>query len=276
LTLAHEITHEWFYGMVATNEADEPWLDEGVTSYMTSRILEAGGDTLGQFNILGYKFNYDLFERVSAYMTRAEYPIDLKSPDYPDVNSYSTAVYNRANQVLQTLEALVGREAFDRFLKIYANEFRFKHPTAEDLIDFAVKYTGHDLTDYTNQFIHGTARLDYGIRSLEYKAIPNADSTKKYQITVTVSRELDGIMPEKLTLGLDNGRIIDTTYDGRSRIIEFKFTAAARPQYAELSNYALDENKANNTMYVSSFGSRLLSFEWDMIFLMEFILSLFL
>jgi hypothetical protein len=275
ISLAHEITHEWFYGAVATNEAYEPWLDEGITSYQTFRILEAGGDSLSQFKLFGYHFSYGLSEQLIAYMTRGEWPIDRKSWDYPDPSSYAAAVYDRASLVLQTLEEVVGRAKFDEFLKAYANDFRFKHPDKADFISNAARYTGDDMSEFTKQFIDGTARLDYSIRALEFQTIANADSSRKYEITVTASRELDGILPQKIHIGLENGAI-DTTWDGRDRIVDFNFFTGARPEFAAVKDYALDENKANNTLYIKSFGSRLLSFEWDTIFSLEFLLSLVL
>ncbi len=278
LTIAHEITHEWFYATVATNEAIEPWLDEGLTSYVTERLLSSGGDSLSQLNFMGYKFSFPIFEHLSAIMVKGEYPIDLKSWDYPDEMSYATAVYNRSSLVLKTLENLIGRDKFDTFLKAYSNNFRFKHPQKDDFVNLSAIYAGAEMSRFAGQFINGTTRLDYAIKNIKYKSFQNSDSTKEYEITVTVVRELDGVLPEKIRLSLEDGTTIDTTImENNLKIVDLKFVASSRPLSAELVNqYALDENIANNTFSEKSFGSRLISFEWDMVFGVEFLLSLIL
>jgi hypothetical protein len=277
-TIAHEITHEWFYATVASNEAIEPWLDEGITSYVTERLLSSGGDTLSQVSILGYKLSFPVLERLGAIMSKGEYPIDLKSWDYPDEMSYATAVYYRSNLVLETLESLLGRDKFDIFLKTYANNFRFKHPNKDGFLNNVAIYAGPEMPRFGNQFIDGTARLDYAVKSVKYKSIQNSDSTKKYEITITVAREYEGILPQKIRLGLEDGTKLDTLWeDNDLKTTELKFVTSSRPQYAELVNqYALDENVANNSLTLNSFGSRLISFEWDIVFGMELLLSIIL
>jgi hypothetical protein len=278
LTVAHEITHEWFYATVASNEAEEPWLDEGITSYVTERLLGAGGDTLRELDILGYKLNLNILEHLTALMAKGEYPIDLKSWDYPDEMSYGIAVYNRSSLVLGTLESLVGRDKFDYFLKSYAQNFRFKHPHTDDLVKCAATYANIDMTTFYSQFIHGTSRLDYAIRDIKYKSLQNSNSTKKYEITVILAREQDGILPQHIRLTLEDGSALDTTLeDPYLKIRELKFFTESRPASAAIiNNYPLDENVTNNTIYMDSYGSRLLSFEWDTVFMVEFLFSLIL
>ena len=277
LTIAHEITHEWFYATIASNEAEEPWLDEGVTSYVTERLLDSAGDTLGQFDILGYKFKFNVFERLAALMSKGEYPINLKSWDYPDDAAYGINVYNRSTLVLKSLEELAGQSSMDSALGAYARQYRFRHPDLSDFENAISSHSGIDLSRFYAQYISGTSRVDYGIRSLSYKSIATADSAKKYEVSLKIARELDGILLQKIALTLENGNRIDTTWeDTIARVATLKFYTDSRPQFAALTGYALDENIANNSMYVDSFGSRLISFEWDSVFMVEFFLSLIL
>ncbi len=277
MTIAHEATHQWFYATVATNEAKEPWLDEGVTSYVTDRILSSAGDTLSEVSVMGYKLNLSILERTLALMLRAEYPIDLKSWDYPSDESYAVAVYYRSALVFKTLEELLGRAGMDSALGAYAREYRFSNPTGGDFERAIETSAGIDLGRFYEQFISGTARVDYGIKYLTYKSIAPEDTTKKYEVKVTVERLRDGILPETLSLALDDGTKLDTLWNGEDRTAIFTFQTTAVPKYAELGPvYALDENIANNTFYRNSLGSRIVSFEWDTVFIKEFILSLFL
>jgi hypothetical protein len=228
---------------------------------------------------LGYRLGWDTSERTFGLIARAEWPINLKSWNYPDEMSYGAAVYYRASLVIQTLESLAGREKFDSFLKTYAGNFRFRHPNGDDFINTATVMLNMDMTMFYNQFIRGTARLDYSIRSLEYNALHDPDSTNQYEVSVTVARELDGILPQTISLILESGARVDSLWDGESRIATLKFYAASRPLYAVLNldrPYPLDENISNNSLYLKSFGGRIMSFEWDAVFLLEMLLSLIL
>ena len=214
-------------------------------------------------------------------MDKSEYPLNLRSWDYPDLMSYNMAVYYRTTLVLQTLEGMIGRAQFDSIMNIYANRYHFRHPNENDFFNVMVEKTGYELGQFYYQFIAGTARVDYCVKSLEFENIPKADSTTsaKYKITATLSRELDGILPQKLIIGLENGSKLDTTWDGHDRIKSFEFISKSRPTYAVIDSgyvYTLDENFSNNSLYLKPFSSRLFSFEWDSLFIREFILSLLL
>ncbi len=275
--IAHELTHEWFYATIATNEAYEPFLDEGITSYVTDRLLESGGDTLTQMSFFGYEFKYSEFERLAALISKANYPIDLKSWDYPDEMSYGMSVYSRSTLVLDALENLLGRARMDSALSFYANEYRFRHPDIYDFKNAISERGGINLDRFYDQFISGTARVDYGIISLSYKAISGSEG--KFDVDITVERRLDGILPQKISLFCDDGSRIDTLWNGEARTTVFKFPTSSKPKYAELNAgnaYSIDENIANNTLYFLSLGSRLLSFEWDTVFMVEFFLSFIL
>ena len=137
--------------------------------------------------------------------------------------------------------------------------------------------TGRDLDGFYGQFVSGTSRVDYGILSLSYKAVSGSEA--KYDVDVTVERRLDGFLPQTISLTGDDGSRIDTLWTGEERTKVFRFQTSSKPKYAELNagnGYAIDENIANNTLYYKSLGSRLLSFEWDSVFLMELIFSLIL
>ncbi len=127
----------------------------------------------------------------------------------------------------------------------------------------------------------GTARVDYGVTSLKYDEVSgdSQDAAVKYKITVDVRRELDGVVPQKITVGLIDGAKIDTSWDGRSGVASFEFVADSKPWYAGIDENnvsPLDENRTNDRIYLDSHSLRLISFEWDAVFILEFVLSLFL
>ncbi len=280
-TIAHETAHQWFYATIATNEFEEPWLDEGLTSYITSKIARSFGDGRGFIELSGYDVSLDELSRTFALVGKAPYPINLKSWEYPGLMNYTSAVYTRALLVLQTLEGIIGDSLFALALRDFAEDYRFGHPDGEDFISSISSSAGLNLNDFFLQFINGTARVDYGVTSLRYDEVPSEseDAVAKYKITIDVRRRLDGIIPQKITVGLCDGARIDTTWDGRSGMASFEFVANSEPRYAcidEDNVFPLDENRTNDRIYSESHSMRLISFEWDAVFVLEFILSLFL
>jgi hypothetical protein len=280
-TIAHETAHQWFYATIATNEFEEPWLDEGLTSYFTSKIARSSDHMNSFIGLFGYDVSLDELSRTFALIGKTPYPINLKSWEYPGFMNYNSAVYTRTLLVLQTLEVMVGDSVFTGALKDFAEDYRFGHPDGNDFLSSISSSTGLNLSDFFSQFVSGTARVDYGVTSLKYDEVSgdSQDAAVKYKITVDVRRELDGVVPQKITVGLIDGAKIDTSWDGRSGVASFEFVADSKPWYAGIDEddvSPLDENRTNDRIYLDSHSLRLISFEWDAVFILEFVLSLFL
>ena len=135
LTIEHEFGHQYWYGMVATNEFEDAWLDEGINSYTESVVLDA---------ILGP--NTSLFHRSYASasdseLLRSQY---LLVPDYDPVTrwafkfrnseSYGGVTYGKSATLLLTLEGIIGRDTMDEAMRTYFQRYRFTHPTTEDFL----------------------------------------------------------------------------------------------------------------------------------------------
>lgn len=275
--IVHETVHEWFYGAIASNEIDDPWLDEGLTTYFTSKIIDSYLDARPGISIFGYRIEYDNISRIFTLSRANSYPIDLASYDYPDWFEYQSAVYTRADMTLQSLEIVVGDSIFAKALKGYAEKFRFGHPDADDFKKAISSYTEKDLSGFYSQFVSGTSRVDYAVMGMLYEKIE--DEIQRYKVTVTLRRIHDGILPQTISIGLENGATVDTVWDGRSRMASFEFIAYSKPLYAAIDGYytyPLDRKISNNRLYHESHSGRLISFDWDSIFFVEFLLSLLL
>jgi hypothetical protein len=135
VTVEHEFGHQYWYGMVATNEFEDAWLDEGINSYTEVKVLDA---------ILGR--NTSLFNR--PYTNAGDYELQrlqyLFLPDYDTVTrwafkfrdsvSYGGITYGKSATLLATLEGLIGRDTMDEAMRTYFLRYRFTHPTTEDFL----------------------------------------------------------------------------------------------------------------------------------------------
>ena len=280
-TIAHETAHQWFYAGIATNEFEEPWLDEGFASYFEIEIASHYEFDKFPFLFSNYLGSDRSVRRFYSIAEGARYPINLKSWDYPNKQDYYSAVYGRAWMVLQALENVMGDSAFAEALKIFAGDYRFKHPDQRDFLESLWESSSVELTEFAEMFIDGTARVDYSIESVEFEKSESTDdsSEAEYVVYVNLERKYDGVLPQVVALGFEDGTEIYKKWDGKDRTTRIVFEAKSIPVYASIdkkTSYIIDENMNNNTVYPKGHVTRMISFEWDAIFIIEFLASIFL
>lgn len=134
-TIAHEFGHQYWYGMVATNEFEDAWLDEGINSYTEVKALDAilGRDT-STFNrpyANGGDYELQRFE----YLYLPDYdPVTRWAFKFRNADSYGGVTYGKSATLLATLESLIGRDTMDEAMRTYFLRYRFTHPTTEDFL----------------------------------------------------------------------------------------------------------------------------------------------
>ncbi len=131
----HEFGHQYWYGMVATNEFQEAWLDEGINSYTEVTVLDAIlGRNTSMFN-RPYANAGDYAEQRLSYLGTPDFdPVTRWAFKFRDSASYGDITYGKTATVLQTLESLIGRDTMDEALRTYFMRYRFTHPTGEDFL----------------------------------------------------------------------------------------------------------------------------------------------
>lgn len=132
---AHEIGHQWFYGMVGNNEYVEPWLDESFASY-AGYLYEGQVDSIQVGPVPNPSIH--LTSPVSVYDTGRR----------DSAESYHRMVYLFGAQTLNELRKELGDERFYSSLRAYVEEYRFKVATTEDFIRSMEKSTGKDLSEF--------------------------------------------------------------------------------------------------------------------------------
>jgi hypothetical protein len=133
--LAHEFGHQYWYGMVATNEFEDAWLDEGINSYTEAKVLAAifGSSTSVFSRTYSNAGDYDLLR--FEYLSSPDYdPVTRWAFKFRDSNSYGDITYGKSATLLATLEGLIGRDTMDEAMRTYFLRYRFTHPTTEDFL----------------------------------------------------------------------------------------------------------------------------------------------
>ncbi len=132
----HEVGHNWFQGMLASDERLEPWLDEGVNEWADGAVMAAlYGERASALDWHGWQAEIYRLRRAYADDPGAlPVPIATPAAGFPDAATYATASYDSAMQALRTVELSIGRDAFAAGMKRYAETWAFRHPTGNDFI----------------------------------------------------------------------------------------------------------------------------------------------
>ncbi|MCB9572367.1 MAG: M1 family metallopeptidase, partial [Kofleriaceae bacterium] len=158
----HEIGHNWFQGMLASNEVDEAWLDEGVNDWADGEVIaELYGDRGGLVDWLGIQVELHRAMRAAAApLASVPSPIATASWAFVDADAYGDATYRKTELALKTLENLVGRDTFLAAMKGYATTWAFRHPTGRDFFAAVEQGVGRDLAWFWGPVFYGTGSVD--------------------------------------------------------------------------------------------------------------------
>jgi len=173
--IVHEFGHQFWYGLVATNEFEEPWLDEGFNTYSTAKVLQTayGADVI-PFGFAGFDWFYFPMEiphpfedRIFTLQGKFNDPILTPAWKFYDSFSYGLNSYPRTGLTLNTLERYLGEDVMARVMRSYHQKWRYRHPTSQDFFDTVNQGAGQDFTWFFDQFVKGVNTLDYEIAEIK-------------------------------------------------------------------------------------------------------------
>ncbi|RFP64448.1 M1 family peptidase [Hymenobacter lapidiphilus] len=233
--IVHEVGHNWFYGILGSNERDFAWMDEGVNSYMDKRVAErdtAAGSALGFLSrwpmLTSAAGIADLpavaLERlpISALTSRGlDQPVSgVTSADYSSLN-YRLSLYSEAPLLLKYLAGYLGQEQFDAAMQAYYQQWQFRHPYPEDMQAAFEQATGQKLGWFFQQMLttqnHYEAALsDMLVQGETLKVLVRNDSPAPFAVPVS-------------------------TLDARGQVLETKWT----PAFGGTNDDTKDETQLN-------------------------------
>lgn len=167
MVTVHEVGHNWFQGILASNEVLEPWLDEGVNEWATAKVMvDLYGERTSGIDWLGWQAEIASLRRaISDDPGSLPSPIATAAHAFADSAAYGEATYSATMRALRTLEQHVGPKRFAAAMKAYARAFAFAHPTGRDLFDTLARELGQDLTWFFGPVFHQVGGMRHAIRS---------------------------------------------------------------------------------------------------------------
>ncbi|MFP6685045.1 MAG: M1 family metallopeptidase [Polyangiaceae bacterium] len=130
----HELAHQWFYGLLASDEHRWPFLDEGLATYSQADWMESRWPGASAASSLGFRVSLHAINRAHAAPAWGRGAIARPAADFADGSDYGALVYGATASVIETLARIHGRERVRRALGRYAKEHRFGHPQPHDLL----------------------------------------------------------------------------------------------------------------------------------------------
>lgn len=163
----HEIGHNWFQGMLASNEPAESWLDEGVNDWADAKVMaELYGPRSSAIDWMGWQAEVTALRRAVADDPGSlPSPIATAAASFVDFDGYASATYESTSRALLTLENVVGSTRFAAAMKTYAKKFAFTHPTGRDLFDTLSKELDQDLAWFEGPVFHQVGGHRLSIRT---------------------------------------------------------------------------------------------------------------
>lgn len=272
----HEAGHQWWYGIVASNEFEHAWLDEGLNTYTQARVMEQ------EFypNFYTKRYFGDFFPWVFDDLPLTRDVDGNRMPGYRPVakhdaqstptfrywpGSASAITYNKTALWLHTLEKMLGWETVQRILSTYYQRYAFKHPHPDDFFAVANEVSGQDLTWFFDQVHRSSNVFDYAVDVFRSGpatargffgdgAEPRFEDERRapgtYRTTVVVRRLGEGVFPVDVVVRFEDGSERRWRWDGQDRWKAFEVESPSRARSAEVDPdriLLLDVNRTNNS-----------------------------
>ncbi len=272
----HEFAHNYFQSLVASNEFEEPWLDEGFTSYTEHRALDRyvaeGKIKAGYANLFGMKVQSIDYHRMSYIPRPKNGIIGEKAWKIPD-NFYQAAAYSKPVLVLATLQNFLGDDMMNKVMRAYFERWKFKHPQTQDFMAVVNEVSGKNMTWYFDQFVFTNQTIDLEVSGIRINEVRDKmgwfgrgdektfvedtkDSTeKRYRSVIFVRNNGTAVFPTTVLIRFANGDSVIENWDGRESPKQFiyeKGTKAVSATVDPQTINVLDLSISNNSKIVEA------------------------
>jgi hypothetical protein len=273
IVTVHEFGHQYFYGMLASNEFEEAWLDEGMNTWLEMSVMRryyggetgkksAFGDKTSAIDFLGIRIG-DVEQSRAGYTSPSNAKRDtIVKPVWTyQRGGYGVFSYNKPGTMMTTLENILGEDTMKLVMRTYFYRFKFKHPTTRDFIQTVNEVTGKDFTPFFTQFLYSTVAMDYGVQAItvgrsddeepEGVSTDSQSKERKFNSKVIFERKEEAVAPMDILIKFSDGTEFRDVWDGvaRYKIYEFDKPEKVVAAYIDSENkYLLDVNRNNNAL----------------------------
>lgn len=232
---AHEFGHQYFQGMLASNEFEAAWLDEGLTSWAENRcVSDLVNDGLVPEIPLAR-----VWRRNRILATLEEHPVTIDRPNWEQrrIMDAFLATYIKPALAVETLGGLYGEDRLLRAVRAYVLEHRYGHPTGDDFQALLEISLGEDLGWFFDSVIRGDQRPDWTVLSVRnhwirparglawrdrrWQDVDDESEAGPWRVEIELGRRTELAGPVTVELTWETGRTERRLWDGRDRWIRW-------------------------------------------------------
>lgn len=230
-TLVHEIAHQYWYGLVASNEFEEAWLDEGFTSYTEDKLMTA---------IYGVLPNTPI---EASYITNPE-PLNQSSWKFRNSDRYAENVYLRGKLVLTSLERQVGDKTMAKIMRTYFQKYKFKHPAYTDFKKVVETVTKAKWDDFFQAHVQRAEMTDFSVDAIYSRKVGDS-----YETRVLIRRNGGSAQQVYVLFRFEDGQTARRAWDGIQDHVQIGLKSSSPLSFAAIDpslNITLDNRRYNN------------------------------
>jgi hypothetical protein len=256
MTVAHETGHQWWYGIVGSNEFEHAWMDEGINTYATARVLaEAFPDNRWELRYFGGLVPWSFPEvpysridndRMAGYRDNAEADVQATPSFRYWPSTASIMSYNKTALWLHTLENHLGWPVMQKVLSTFFERWKFRHPRPDDFFRTVNEVSGQDLTWYFDQVYRSSNTFDYGIQDL----VSERRDDGTFRTTVIARRYGEATFPVEVVTTFADGHQITEKWTGLERRAVYVYDRPSRVAHVQIDPkrvLLLDTTYTNNS-----------------------------
>jgi hypothetical protein len=300
MVTVHEFGHAYFMGILASNEFEEPWMDEGIDSFWEARIMDHyWGENSGLMDCPYLRIPDKAYSRLTYTKSDNRQVVSNNecSWNYPH-GTYGMMSYNKAATWLYSLMGIIGEETTNEVFREYYRKWAFKHPSGKDFVNVVNEVVtrihgdkfGADMNWFFDQTLYGTGICDYRVSNLTNRRLP-AEKKKQendslsidlplndslYKAVVQMERLGEIMLPVDVLVHFKNGDEILENWDGKARYKDFTYMGRGKIEWVKIDpedKNRLDVNFINNSRTDDPDRVPIRRFADKLISLMQFYIS---
>lgn len=201
--IAHEVGHNWFFGMIGSNETYRAALDEGFTQFLTAWSMKKLTGQNQRPSDIEYSTNY--FGYLRDAIDGNDPTLNTHSDDFHNAIGHGGGyghVYYKTATMLYNLEYVLGDSVFRKAMQNYVQQWKICHPYIEDFRNSIIMSAGADLNWFFDQWFETSKYIDYSVKKVK---------SSNGNHTITLQRKGDMIMPLDLRITMADGNHLDIT-----------------------------------------------------------------
>ena len=186
----HEVGHNFFPMIVNSDERQWSWMDEGLNTFMQYMAEQEMGTN--------FPSSRGPASKIVPYMSGDQKFLEPIMSNSETIAQFGANAYGKPATGLNILrETIMGRELFDHAFKVYANRWKFKHPTPEDFFRTMEDASAVDLDWFFRGWFYSTDFVDIGVKEV-----------KQYYVSEVATKELKDAVVKRGRFGQEKGPFV--------------------------------------------------------------------